>query len=545
MSFKGTLYPYQQAAVDRMVSRKSMLVAFAMGLGKTPMTIAATERLMDEGEIQLPVLVIALSSLKYQWKAAIEKFSTDSRALVIDGTRPQRTDQYRQAYDWETNGIDYVIANYEQVVLDWDWIRKLEIGAMIIDEATAVKSFRSKRAKKVKALAKGIEVRYALTGTPIENGKPEELFSIMQFVDEDVLGRFDYFDRAFIVRNKWGGVDRYRNLHTLHTTMTEVCVRKSQSDPDVAPYLPDTIERDPELIRMDRRAAKVYDMVADSLLEDLEEAAALFGGDFSVTAHYGGKDSDQGGPADQLRGQIMSKVTALRMLCDHPELLRISAAKFNSGWLQMGDEMVNVPGSKGGSAYLAELDLEGLFDNLTSTPKLDHLIQYVNEFLDTDTDHKAVIFSAFVPTTDLIRDRLKVKAEVYTGKMNAKQKEAAKIRFQTEDDVRVLISSDAGGYGVDLPQANLLINYDLPWSSGLAGQRNSRIIRASSEWPSVVIDTLLIAGSLEERQYEMLRQKNAIADAIIDGDGINVKGGVDLTVGSLKEFLRSTRPSTV
>ena len=110
--------------------------------------------------------------------------------------------------------------------------------------------------------------------------------------------------------------------------------------------------------------------------------------------------------------------------------------------------------------------------------------------------------------------------------------------FQTSLDVRVLISTDAGGYGVDLPQANLLVNYDLPWSAGTAIQRNSRIRRASSTWKSVIIQDFLVVNSIEERQHQMLQQKNAVADAVIDGQGINTKGGVDLTVGSLLKFLQ-------
>jgi len=104
--------------------------------------------------------------------------------------------------------------------------------------------------------------------------------------------------------------------------------------------------------------------------------------------------------------------------------------------------------------------------------------------------------------------------------------------------VRVLISSDAGGYGVDLPAANLLINYDLPWSSGSAAQRNGRIKRASSTWESIVIQDLLMGGSIEVRQHDMLQQKNAVANAVIDGEGIDDKGGVKLTVQSLSKFLQ-------
>jgi superfamily II DNA/RNA helicase len=129
------------------------------------------------------------------------------------------------------------------------------------------------------------------------------------------------------------------------------------------------------------------------------------------------------------------------------------------------------------------------------------------------------------------------EAVEYTGEMNAKQKEDAKVKFQLEASCRVLVSSDAGGYGVDLPQANLLVNYDQPWSAGLAVQRNGRINRASSTWGTITIQDILVKDSIEQRQYDMLKQKGNVAGAILDGVNINDKGGVDLTVGSLLDFL--------
>lgn len=140
---------------------------------------------------------------------------------------------------------------------------------------------------------------------------------------------------------------------------------------------------------------------------------------------------------------------------------------------------------------------------------------------------------------DKIAERLGAdRCRLYSGKLDAKTKEENKVAFNTLLDVRVLISSDAGGYGVDLPAANLLVNYDLPWSSGAATQRNGRIKRASSTWPSIVIQDILIDGSIEERQYESLQQKTSVASAIIDGEGIDDQGGVPLTVGSLRQFLQ-------
>jgi len=522
MGFVGTLLPYQPEAVEKMTKRGKMLVAYDLGLGKTVLTIAAIEELMDDNKITEPGLIICLSSLKYQWEASITKFTNGSKAIVIDGTPEQRKKQYDRAMRWRMSGVDYIIMNYEQVVNDWEYVKKLPRGFIVLDEATAIKSFRSKRAKAVKKLAT-CEYRFALTGTPVENGKPEELFSIMQFVDDSVLGRFDKFDMTFIVRNTWGGVDRYRNLPTLHERMKEASVRKAQKDPDVAPFLPATIHKDPIYVMMDRKTAKLYKRIADDLLLDLDNAQTLFGSNFNVLAHYGFEKS-WGGPADELRGQVMAKVGCLKMLTCSPELLKISAKKFREG-------------NGEGSSYAAQLDDEELLDNL-SNPKLDAFVSYAKDFLEQDENNKLVVFCSYVDMVDIIADRLGRDISVtYTGQLDAKTKEKHKNALNTDPTIRVFVSSDAGGYGVDLPAANMLINYDLPWSSGLATQRNGRIRRASSEWKTIVIQDILVTNSIEVRQHQALQQKNAVAAAVIDGEGINDKGGVDLTIGTLRGFL--------
>jgi len=522
--FKGILKPYQPEAVDKMVNSKKMLVAYEMGLGKTCMTIAALEKLKEKGELTKPILVIALSSLKYQWEKEIQKFS-DARTAVIDGSKNTRL----ISWDRELSGVrspDYIICNYETVVNDWDSIKDEDWGAVVCDEATAIKGFRSKRSKAVKKLSADVPIRFALTGTPIENGKPEELYSIMQFVDPKLLGRFDLFDQTFIVRNHFGGVQRYRNLNIFHEKMKTISVRKVQTDLDVAPYLPDTIHLDPIKISLDSKSSLLYNFIADELSQELYEAQQLLGASFSLIAHYG-HDSKPGSQADMLRGSIMSKITALRMVCDHPELLLDSAAKFEK---QDGD----------GSAYIYGLKDRDLLQDLIKHPKLDILKTYVLDHLETDPEAKVVIFTSYVGMLSRIQEV--VGGTLYTGNMNAKEKEASKTKFLTDPECRVFISSDAGGYGVDLPVANLLVNYDLPWSAGLAVQRNGRIKRASSRWPSIVIQDLVVANSIEERQHEMLQQKNAVADAVLDGAGINSKGGIDLTVGSLIGFLQKQRP---
>jgi len=517
MSFKGELLPYQVEAVERMCKQERMLVAYDLGLGKTVITIAAIEQLIEDNRVDKPGLVICLSSLKYQWASQIEKFTEGtSSSLVIDGTPSARIKQYSSYKDY-----DYIIINYEQLVNDFELIKKMKLDFIVADEATALKSFKSKRSKTAKKLK--APYVFALTGTPVENGKAEELFSIMEFVDKTILGDFISFDAKYIVRNYFGWIERYKNLNSLHTKLGTACVRKRQSDPDVSPYLPKTIHAAPILVPMESNMKNLYNIICEDLLDDLNQVVI----DFPNLKIFGDKVYDP--EANEVRGRIMSKLTVLRLLCDHPELV-----------IKSGNANNFDPFGIEGSKYAGELVAAGMLDKLKKAPKLNVLKEIVLDFLSQDEANKVVIFTSFVNMVDIIAEEfVTVKAQKFTGQMNAKEKEHAKVTFQTDPATRVIVSSDAGGYGVDLPQANLLINYDLPWNAGLATQRNGRIQRASSEWEHVVIQDILTKGSIEERQYEMLQQKLSVANAIIDGEGMDSKGSLELTVGSLKQFLQS------
>jgi len=528
VTFYGTLYPYQTADVELMQSAMRVLLCYEMGLGKTVMSIACIEQLHDDGQVDAG-LVIAQSDLKYQWAEKIEEFTKGSAAsIVIDGTPAQRAGQYDLA---KTGEYRYVIVNYEQVVNDWDRVRRLPRDFLIGDEITAIKGFRAKRSKRVKRLT--APYVYGLTGDPMENGKLEELYSIMQWIDDRVLGRYDLFDKTFIVRNPFGGVSRYRNVEAFRRQMEGHWSRRTQDEPDVAPYLPKVMPPKNHYATLDFPAKQLYKRVAKELLADLTEAAGKMGGSFDVFSHYGGGQLTP--EQNRLRGQIMSKTQALQMLCDHPELLRHSARLYRQ---------TEASGGSGGSAYAAELDGQGLLEPLRRTPKQDVVMRLTEEILD-DSHSKVVLFSHDVPTLDYLESALQgrgFQASQYHGGMNAKKKEASKKRFQNEADVRVLLSSDAGGYGVDLPQGNHIINYDLPWSSGALKQRNSRIIRASSEFKRVYLHNVLVKDSVDEWQHDKVAGKLAVGNAFLDGRGLDEKGGLRLDLESLTKFLRTRSP---
>lgn len=510
--FKGKLWPYQEEAAERMVDRGQMLLGMVMGAGKTPTALGAIEALRAEGEVDRCLIVVP-ASLKYQWKREIEKF-TDSSLIVIDGSAAKRAEQWRTAHRYV-----YTIVNPETLLNDQKLIGVSQ--AIVLDEATIIKNRSTKRTRLLKKIGKTIPYRFALTGQPIEN-RPEELFSIMEFVDKDVLGSFEVFDRTFIVRDHWGKPIRYRNLDKMHKVMQECMVRKTRED--IADQLPSIIHQTIP-VSFDSKGAALYRVIAKDLLAQIAQAIKHGGGGFNLWAHY---NSPEGKEA---QGQIMSRLTVLRMLCDNPALVSASAYNYNDA------------DTKAGSEYAAKLSAAGKLDGLKDAPKLDAVLEYIQDVLDEDPKNKVVLFSFFKDNLRLIQTATSgiTDSVLFMGGMSAEERDRAKQKFQTDPKCRLFLSSDAGGYGVDLPQANYLISYDLPWSSGKLEQREARIIRLSSEFPHVTIATFVMQGSIEERMYEMLQQKKSVNEAFIDGKGLDDKSGMAITLDTLSSFLRDSQ----
>lgn len=529
------LHPYQEEAVDRAVERGSLLIAYTMGLGKTLVALATIEELIAAGEVRQSLLVVP-AGLKWQWAESIAKFTDirsrrvqlrkgvyiwvpeESGCVVVDGTPDKRKRAYQQAI---AERPEFIIVSYEQVRNDFRWIRKLKPDCIVLDEASAIKGFTAKRTKLAKRL--DAPFRYALTGTPVEN-RPEELYSIMEWVDPKVLGRFDLFDRSFMIRNDWGGVVKYRNLQVLHKKASTAMVRKTRTDPDVAKYLPQ-VQESVKKVALHPKLAPLYRRIVADLTKELADANMVQS--FDLTQYYSGTLNADVGAA----GSIMARTSALLMLCDDPKLLERSAEKY-------------LKGAGEGSAYAAELLEAGLLVAAPSV-KLDSIVADVTDILEAEPDSKVILFSFYKDMVQELADRLggtSTQAVTYTGDMSVKQKAAARVQFQSDPAVRLFVSSDAGGYGVDLPQANYLINVDLAWSAGKMDQRNGRHVRVGSLHKKVFILNYLIEGSIEERTYEMLAMKRQVASATLDGVGADSEGVIENTVGSLSSYLADTPP---
>lgn len=499
------LYPYQERASDMMQQRDSLL-AYEMGTGKTPTTLHAIETMRKDQRFKTGTVVVP-SSLKYQWASEIAKF-TDQQCVVIDGSPAKRAEQYWLVRETEPG---YMVISYDNIVRDWRFIGgDMGTAFLVLDEATAIKSFTTVRSKHIKKIAKHYDVKIALTGTPMENGRLEELFSIMQFVSPGVLGGWRKFEEKYVVRNAMGWISGYRNVKDLRDRLvaSEAFARASHSDPDVSKYLPRVVDM-PELkVRLSPAARAIQEAIEKSILDDLDE----------FVSKMSRVDVDDLSDWEKKRllhpdGKMMAKITLLRQFLSNPGSL-------------LSEE--------DGSGYRKDLKESGLLDRAVPLDKMSALSQYLRDFFDTDPANKAVVFTSFVGTAHLINENNPESSVLLTGEMSAGERQKSIDAFKTNPDVRLFVSTDAGGYGLDLPQANLLVNYDLPWSPGMLAQRNARIKRASSKWSSVVVQNIVCEGTLEERILSMLEHKMSVAGSVVDGADVDEEQD---QLESLRSFL--------
>ena len=213
---KTELLPYQLDGIAFAAGVGRAILADDMGLGKTIQGIGVAELLAREAGVS-KVLVICPTSLKSQWKNEVHRFSDHSVQLVV-GSADERATQY-------DNEAFITICNYEQVLRDILSIEQVDWDLIILDEAQRIKNWESKTSNVVKSLRSPFAL--VLTGTPLEN-RIDELFSVVQFVDDRRLGPgFRFFNQHRIVDDS-GRVLGYKNLDVLRDRLQPILLRRTR-----------------------------------------------------------------------------------------------------------------------------------------------------------------------------------------------------------------------------------------------------------------------------------------------------------------------------
>ncbi|MCF8016641.1 MAG: DEAD/DEAH box helicase family protein, partial [Chromatiaceae bacterium] len=450
---QAKLYPYQTDGVAFLAGRGRALLADDMGLGKTLQAIAAAYWLHRNDGVER-VLVVCPASLKLQWAREIQRF-TDVDVQVVQGPVAARGVQYRK-------GRGFYVVNYELVMRDLSIINAdLRPDLLILDEAQRIKNWRTKIASAVKQI--GSRYAFVLTGTPLEN-RLEDLYSLLQVIDPRVLGPLWRYLVDFHITDDRGKVLGYRNLSELRRRLAPVMLRRDRSL--VRDQLPERI-----LTRVDVPMSELQQEIHD----DAINAAAILA---QIMKRRPLTPSEQ--------NRMMAALQRARMACNAAALVDPELAQKRHG---------------------------------SSAPKLDELETLLDEVCRL-AGLKVVVFSQWAVMTELVEQRvraMKLGSVRLHGGVPTANRGVLMDRFRDDDAIQVFISTDAGGVGLNLQNAAVLINLDIPWNPAVLEQRIARVHRLGQRQKVQAI--LLVApDSYEERVLGLVQGKRELFDNVVHAD---------------------------
>ena len=440
------LFPYQHAGVSHLAAGGRALLADHMGLGKTVQAIAACEVLRARGEAQR-VVVVTPASLKHQWAMEIERYAK-RRAVVVSGGPALR----RQAF---ASDAPYKILSYEITWRELGQLKALDADVLILDEAQRAKNFRTKTAATLRAIPS--RFLFVLTGTPVEN-RLDDLYSLLQLVDQDVLGPLWRFNLEFHNQNEKGRVVGYKNLAALRERIAPVVLRRRKEE--VLTQLPPLTEQ--------------------TRYTELTKPQADLEGEYRATAaRYAAMAEKRPLTPTEIKKMLAALLKA-RQACNALELCD--------------------PNSP-----------------VKASPKLDEFEALVSEIASQGTS-KVLVFSEWVEMLKLAAarlDRLGIGWSMLHGGVPADKRPALLDQFRSNPDERVLLSSDAGGVGLNLQVANYVVHLDLPWNPARLDQRISRAHRLG-QTRGVSVTYLCSETGIERGIEGTLAGKRAVRAAALD-----------------------------
>ncbi len=350
----------------------------------------------------------------------------------------------------------FFIVNYELVLRDLSLISEsLKPDLLILDEAQRIKNWRTKLASTVKLIPS--RYVFVLSGTPLEN-RLEDLYSLLQMVDARILGPLWRCLLDFHITDERGKVIGYRNLSELRRRIAPVLLRRDRAL--VSDQLPD-------------RTEVTLDLPLSPKQLELHDNALSNAGRLAQIAKRRPLT-----PSEQNR--LMAALQQARMACD----------------------------------------AAGLVDKETlGSPKLDELARLLEE-LCLQSNRKAVVFSQWAQMTEMVESVVRGLGlgcvRLHGGVPSHKRGELME-RFLNDAAVQVFISTDAGGTGLNLQAATVLINLDMPWNPAILDQRIARIHRLGQK-QKVQVFLLLAEDSYEQRVAKLVRGKRELFDNVIDPD---------------------------
>jgi len=461
---EGVLRGYQARGFRWLLAlyqaRMGGILADDMGLGKTVQVIALLLWIRQNGGDKTPALVVAPSSLVYNWQAELERYAPELRSAVVEGPQAARARQIQEARE----SVDVLITSYPLMRRDIAALAEAVFSIAVLDEAQYVKNPASVSALAAKRLRAG--ARFALTGTPMEN-HPGELWSLFDFVLPGYLGGL----ARFMHRHGAG-----QNAEALRKMAAPFLLRRLKRD--VLAELPDKFEAR-LLAEMTPEQRRVY-------------AAALHRLDRRMDALLA-RDSLHRG-----RMEVLSVLTELRQICCHPALC--------------------------------------LPDYSASSGKMDLLMDTLPGALESG--RRALVFSQFTGMLRLLQRRMEasdIHCFYLDGDTPNKERMRLVRRFNEGEGDVFLISLRAGGFGLNLTGADMVVHYDPWWNPAVEDQATDRAHRIG-QTKAVQVYRLITRRSIEEQVARLGERKRALFEAVVDGGAL--PAAAQIGEEELRELLR-------
>ena len=496
----GKLRPYQKLGVAWLwylyEQRLGGILADEMGLGKTIQALAllAARRGRASPGGRLPSLVVCPASLMENWRREAARFTPELQVLVHHGDR-------RLTEPAPFAAQDLIITSYGTLTRDEELFTAMEFDLILADEAQHLKNRRTQAAQSLRTLrGRG---RFLLTGTPLENSL------------DDLRSLFEYLMPGFLASMPSGvrGSDRAWYDERLRVQTAPYILRRTKQV--VAPELPEKIEQ------------VVY-------CEPTPEQAALYRRMQEKTEQELYKLAATGASEGHLRLATLTQLLRLRQICCDPRLVEAPMAAEQTVGGALRPDLYEPSRRK--AAPIADRDTSTHNPLYQDSAKLDAFRELLAESIDEG--HRMLVFSQFTSLLGLLREELDAEGVIYCyldGSMTAKARQAAVDRFQSDATVPVfLISLKAGGTGLNLTGADVVVHYDPWWNPAAEAQATDRTHRIG-QTKVVTSYKLICAGTVEEKVLTLQDAKRAlIADVFEASDS----AAAMLSLADLRELLK-------
>ncbi|GMR53197.1 hypothetical protein PMAYCL1PPCAC_23392 [Pristionchus mayeri] len=459
---KQQLRDYQLEGLNWMLAawckNNSSILADEMGLGKTIQSTSFLSSLSYIHDLHGPFLVVVPLSTMAAWQKELCQWAPGLNVVTYMGDMSSR--EFIRQYEWYAAGgkkmkINVCLTTYEILIKDKSFLGGVEWAALVVDEAHRLKNDDSLLYKCLSNFH--TDHRLLITGTPLQNSM-KELWALLHFIMPEEFPSWEDFDRAH------AEVD-HKGISSLHKKLEPYLLRRVKKD--VEKSLPPKTE---QILRVDmtREQKQFYKWILTKNYKELSK---------------GVKGSING---------FVNLVMELKKCCNHASLVR------------QYDDPESDPAGK----------LQQLLKSSGKLILLDKLLCRLR-----DTGHRVLIFSQMVMMLDILQEYLKLRrfpAQRLDGSMRADLRKQALDHFNAEGstDFCFLLSTRAGGLGINLATADTVIIFDSDWNPQNDLQAMSRAHRIG-QTKTVNIYRLVTRGSVEEEIVERAKRKLVLDHLVI------------------------------